>query len=70
MSVKNNKTRRRQQDFLLTLFDKEDKYQVKEMNDFVLTKRFNRSVGKWEVAIFTEESYENSNPKFQSKLFK
>jgi len=43
--------------FLLTLFDKVGQYSVKEMNGFHLIQQFNREVNRWEVAIYTKESY-------------
>ena len=53
------KTNYRQQDFLLTFFDKEPKYQEQEVNGFWLIKQYNRNTGDWQVGIFTKESYEN-----------
>ena len=55
MAKQNNKQRR---NFLLTFFD-EDNHSVKEVNGFILEKRWNGNLGNWEVAIFTKESYKN-----------
>lgn len=52
------KTHSRQQEFLLTFFDK-DEYQEKEVNGFWLIKSWNGNVENWQVGIYTQESYEN-----------
>lgn len=48
----------RRHDFLLTLFpDKKQEYAELPMNGFVLVRQHNKSVGRWEVAIYTNESF-------------
>jgi len=56
---------RNQQEFLLHFFkDQKDKrippdyYEEKWIDGFMLIKRFNGDNGKWEVAVFTPNSYE------------
>lgn len=44
-------------DFLLSFFDKENKYQEKEINGFFIIKQFSNKLMNWEVAIYTKESY-------------
>jgi len=61
------KHKKQQQEFLLTFFDEEPKYQTKEVNGFVLVKSFNGNSKKWQVSIFTKESFQNY--KGQEKLF-
>ena len=61
------KNKRRQQEFLLTFFDEEPKYQTKEVNGFVLVKCFNGDSKRWQVAIYTKESFKNYQA--QEKLF-
>lgn len=52
---RSNRIRR---EFLLTLFpDKKEEYAVLPMNGFVLQRRWNGSINRWEVAIFTEKSF-------------
>lgn len=48
----------RKQKFLLTFFN-EDKYQEKEVNGFWLIKQWNKDKGKWQVAIYSKEKYQN-----------
>ena len=55
------KNKRRQQEFLLTFFDKEPNYQIKEVNGFTLVKNFNGNSKIWQVSIFTKESFKNYN---------
>jgi hypothetical protein len=45
------------QDFLLTFFDKENRYEEKEVNGYWLIRQFNSETGNWQVAIYTPESY-------------
>lgn len=53
-----NKTRH---EFLLTLFpDNEEKYAVLPMNGFVLVRQWNGGTNRWEVAVYTQEKYNNS----------
>ena len=56
------KSRQRLQDFLLSFFDDEPKYETKEVNGFILTKNINGSNGKPYVSIFTEQSYRKGLP--------
>ena len=44
--------------FLLSFFDKENRYEEKEINGFMLIKQFNARQLAWEVAIYTRESYQ------------
>jgi len=52
-----SKTKKRNKEFLLSFFDKEPKYQVKEINGFIIVKRWNGKDNVWEPAIYTKESY-------------
>lgn len=61
MSKKSTKNK---QDFLLTFFDNEPKYEFKEINGFILQKSLNGGNQKWEVSIFTKESFGNMNQKY------
>jgi hypothetical protein len=45
------------QEFLLTFFPAEEKYEVKEVNGFILVKYFSNNTHTWEVAIYTPESF-------------
>ena len=54
--------------FLLSFFDK-DKYQEKEVNGFWLIKQFNSNNGKWQVAIYSQESFKNYKSYKQDGLF-
>ena len=51
-------TQRRE--FLLTFFNHSgiDKYEEKEINGYWLVKEFNGDTKRWQVAIFTKESFE------------
>ena len=60
------KTKKRQQEFLLTFFSDEPKYQEKEINGFILVKCFNGNNKRWQVAIYTQDSFRNY--KEQGKL--
>ncbi len=44
--------------FLLSFFDKEG-YEEKEVNGFWLIKSKNGNTGKYQVALYSKESYEN-----------
>ena len=55
MSKNNNRIR---QSFLLTFFDK-DEYQEKAVNGYWLIKSINGDSKKWQVAIFTQKSFNN-----------
>ena len=63
---------RRRHEFLLTFFtiskDKEDKYEIKEVNGFFLVKQFNGGSNKWEVAIHTKETLAKVNEWKQEQL--
>ena len=45
------------QNFLLSFFSDEPKTSEKEVNGFILDKYFSNSTHKWEVAIFTKETF-------------
>ena len=57
--MKKSKQQRNRQrhDFLLTLFPDGSEYTEKEMNGFWLVKYFSNGTNKWEVSIFTKESF-------------
>lgn len=44
-------------EFLLTFFEKESGHSNKEINGFILEKRWNGNLNRWEVAIYTPESW-------------
>ncbi len=46
------------QQFLLIFFDEKSEYQVKEINGFFLEKRWNGTSNRWEVAIYSRESWQ------------
>jgi hypothetical protein len=48
----------RRHKFLLTFFDPKEEYQVREVNGYYLTKQWNGNTKRWEVAIYTPESWE------------
>ncbi len=58
MSLKQKKDNKVRQDFLLTFFE-QDIYQEKEVNGFWLIKQWNSDAQKWQVAIYTKESFSN-----------
>jgi hypothetical protein len=61
----------RRQEFLLTLFpDKKEEYCALPMNGYVLVRQWNGNSKRWEVAIFTEESFSNSRTYLNTSLFK
>lgn len=68
-SEKKQKTYNRQQEFLLTFFVG-DKYQEKEINGFWLVKMWNGDNEKWQVAIYTQESFENYKKYGQEQAWK
>lgn len=45
------------QAFLMTFFNKPDKYEEKEVNGFILIKQFNGDTQVWQVAIYTKEAF-------------
>ncbi len=61
MGIQKQKSRQRLQDFLLSFFDDELKYEEKEVNGFILTKNINGSTGKPYVSIFTKETFKKRN---------
>ena len=61
------KTSNRQQEFLLSFFDTNG-YQEKLVNNFWLVKQWNGNNQRWQVAIFTKESFEKY--KKYKELFK
>jgi len=61
------KTSNRQQEFLLSFFDTSG-YQEKFVNNFWLVKQWNGNNQRWQVAIFTKESFEKY--KKYKELFK
>jgi len=54
LKQKNSHTR---QEFLLTFFNPQEKYETREVNGYILLKHPNGNTGGSEVAIFTKESY-------------
>ena len=42
---------------MLSFFDPEPKYQVKEVRGFVLVKYFNNGSNKWEVMVYSKETF-------------
>lgn len=70
--MKKSKQQRNRQrhDFLLTLFPDGSQYTEKEMNGFWLVKYFSKGTHKWEVSIFTKESfkrYKEYNDRIQTQ---
>ena len=63
-------TRARQQKFLLTFFNDEEKYEEKEINGFFLVKRFNRDGGKFMIYIYENEINKKNSPREQPRLFR
>ena len=53
-----HKRNRIRHEFLLTFFNPEDKYSIKQVNGYHLVKQKNMG-GEWEVAIFTKEAFDN-----------
>lgn len=46
--------------FLLTFFNQEiEHYEEKEINNYWLIKQWNGDTKRWQVAIYTKESYNN-----------
>lgn len=45
------------QNFLLSFFDDEDKYAEKEVHGFWLVKHWNKDTHRWQIAIYTQESF-------------
>ena len=45
------------QKFLLSFFGNDNKVEKKDVNGFVLIKRFSKGLLDWEVAIYTKDSF-------------
>uniref|UniRef100_A0A6M3Y1N9 Uncharacterized protein n=1 Tax=viral metagenome TaxID=1070528 RepID=A0A6M3Y1N9_9ZZZZ len=61
------------QKFLFTFFDKIEGNENKNINGFILFKHYNSGNKKWQIDIFTPESFEKMRSTFaeyQKKLFK
>ena len=57
------KLNKQKQDFLLTFFDSEEKYQEKYVHGFWLIKSINGNTGKPFVSLYSKESYKGyKNP--------
>jgi hypothetical protein len=54
--ITKKETQRNKQDFLLTFFGDEPKYEEKEVNGFWLVKCWNGGTGLWNVMVYTKES--------------
>jgi len=54
MNKVNNQQRH---NFLLTFFNDIQEYQTKEINGYILVKQYNGGTKRWEVAIYTKESF-------------
>ena len=54
------KSQRQRHNFLLTFFNNEPKFQIRDVNGFVLAKYHNKAANKWEVAIYTEDSWQKA----------
>ena len=63
-----NRSQRNQlrHDFLLTFFSSEEKYQTKELNGYMLVKQWNNNIKRWELAIFTKDSFKRRETYLQS----
>lgn len=76
MSSWKGKTKRRQQEFLLSFFKKPDKSEFKEVNGFILNKYRDGNTKRWGVMIFTKDSwrkaqnYKKWNTKIKDKKTK
>ncbi len=55
--MKKKEKNRNRHRFLLTFFSNDEKYDTKEVNDFILVKYFSNSSSNWEVAIYTKDSF-------------
>ena len=61
----------RRHEFLLTFFEEQSGHSIKDINGFVLEKRWNGSLNRWEVAIYTPESWKKVEEwNNEQKLFK
>jgi len=57
---KNSKTNNNRMEFLLTYFKQEtEQYEELEVNGWWLIKQWNGGAKKWEVHIYSPESYKN-----------
>ena len=52
-------------DFLLTFFESNE--ETKEVNGFILKKYFANDTKRWQVAIYTKESYSKAQDYLQSQ---
>jgi len=48
--------------FLLTFFDEKPEFEAKEINGFIIVKRWDGDRNRWTANIFTKESYHNMRP--------
>ena len=71
-SLKKKKERNARQDFMLTLFDKPEGNEFKELNGFILEKWFDNNYHRWMVSVFTPESFKRKQEFWnkQQKLLK
>ena len=58
MPKSKQQTNQTRQDFLLTFFDTPHHYSHIELNGFILERSFNAVTGRWQVAIYTHESWD------------
>ena len=58
VSSKNHWYEKIRQEFLLSFFNSANEYEEKEINGYILIKQFNAKSLKWEVAIYTQKSYQ------------
>lgn len=69
--MSNSKTQirnRTRHNFLLTFFKQDgDSYEEKEVNGFWLIKQWNAGNKSWEVAIYTNKSYQKKQNYFELK---
>lgn len=73
MSKSKKYYRETRQEFLLSFFeeDLEDRYSEKQVNGFWLIKQWNGDKKYWQVAIYSQESYDNyQTGKEKFKLWK
>lgn len=54
------KSSERKHDFLLTFFNKPHKLEHKEVNGYILQSYFSNATKRWEVMIFTQDSWLSS----------
>jgi len=68
MGEEKQRRNRLRQEFLLTFFDKRPDKREREVNGFFLEKRWSGTTEKWEVAIYTRESWKRYKHYHQNKL--